>query len=1228
MMNTEKSQNPKSGAELARVHAEFDHVMNTPSPNPRYNGITPLEVVRVLRKAARKPTKGINRVFSSILRDSRLLSLVALLVNVASAQPMDPAASYSPGFVWVQFAEGVAVSAGASKTGLAIFDQEAARFGVTDISKAFPFVDRVAERRELAESTKKLQRIYAVHHEESFDSRRVAAALARDPKVVYAEPRFVRESMWDLAGPEEHESLILDTPNDPLFREAPYMQRSRMPDAWDVVKGDQGDVVIAIVELGGIGVSHEDLRGTLWINPGEIPNNGVDDDANGFVDDVHGWDFRENSPIVPGFASSLGIQHGVAVSGAALAEADNGIGLAGTSWNAKFMPLVGSVSGVLYAALNGADVINASYGGPGYSNTAAQAMQAAVDEGALVVAAAGNSGVNSDQVPSYPANYPINLNVGGTLAGSDENYYNYGRSVSVFAAGRNVVVPVPGNAYGREFGTSFASPLVAGIAALVKTANPHFTPHQVREQVRLTADNIDAVNDASLAGLLGRGRVNAYRAVTESGFPAVRMTEYQLIGGERALQSGESAEVTARVTNYLADTENLTISWFSDGAFVEFDTGPISIGRLEMGESVEISSSFTLNENTPYRARFFVSPRARDGSYDDAADIVRLTANAGETLTHRTDAMGFTITSEGNLGFLDTRFRGVGRGVWMYDENNQERSILHEGSLVVATGPDAVSDGFFSSERRFLDPTQHMDLIPKKGAKLEIREPGQLVTQEGRMELVDSRAANPIGVAILQESFVDTAEENEDFVILRYTLTNPTGRTVENMHVGLMFRWRLNSFRTPDYVGFDGSRSFGFNQNAAANPNLLVGTLPLTATSPVHFRVLNDRAEMTDRTKWSFLTGGIHSPPSGADHWTQVTGLGPFTIDPGKEIQVAFAVVTGGSREDLFQNADNAKVLWESTIQQAPTAQFIQNVDGPAIDVYLDGQRIHDDWAFQSASDFEVLSVGEHTIDVVAGGENDNAQPLSSKTIAVTTSTDYHILAHGKGEDVNLVIVNDVRKSHSVEDQATFYVAHGARELDVVDVHLLQPGADEVVLLDNASYGASGQYVTVSPGLHDIEVTAAADGRLVNVFQFDLSGLAQQAFMLGLSGSGTSAREGLTMIGVLADGTILYPTAVTRTESPTELPHQFVLHSNYPNPFNPSTTILMDLPADAKVTVEVFDVLGRVVLRTMPQDLEAGRGRLIRIAAAALASGTYPYRVRATTATGTEVQIGQMTILK
>lgn len=1148
------------------------------------------------------------------------------LSTVAVAQPADPFASYRPGFVWVQVAEGVTVSPVAGKTGLAVFDQEAAQFGVSQVTKVFSFIDRVAQTREIAARTRKLQRIYAVHHDESFDSRRVAAALARDPNVVYAEPKIIRAPTWDLAATEESIRALPETPNDPLFSQAAYMQRLRMPDAWDVVKGEQGDVVIAVVEL-GMDLGHEDIRGTLWTNPGEVANNGVDDDANGFVDDVHGWDFYTDLPVATGPANDYGVVHGLAVAGAASAEANNSIGMAGTSWNAKLMPVLGYGVGITYAALNGADIINASYGGFGYSNTAAQVIQSAMDEGALVVAAAGNNGLDFDQTPFYPAAYAGVLNVGGTLAGSDVNYYNFGRSINVFAAGRDVVVPFLDDAYGTEDGTSFASPLVAGIAALVKTANPSFSPHQVREQVRLTADNIDAANDASLAGLLGRGRVNAYRAVTESGFPAIRMTRAQWAGGERTLQSGESAEITATLVNYLDETSILTIEWFSDADFVNFDTGPVSVGRLGTGESTSVMAKFHLTEDTPYRARFFVSPRARDGSYDDAPDVLRLNANPGETLEHVTGGMGFTITTEGNFGFLDSRFGELREGVWGYNANGQRISIIHEGGLLVASGPDAVSDCLYSDERRYQRVTQHMDWVPKRGARLEIRDPGHLVAQEGRMELADTRAANPIGVEVLQESFLDTAEENEDFVILQYTIANPTARELANIHIGLMFDWRVSSSRTQDHALFDGSRNLGIQQNAASNPTALVGTMPLTANAPVHFRALRYGEPQTDQTKWSYLTGGIQSPGSGADDWTQVMGLGPFTIAAGQQIPVALAVVTGRSREDLFQNADNANALWENTLQQAPTAQFIQNVDGPALDIYVDDQRIFDDWTFQSASAFDVLSQGEHTIDVVRGRDGDNAQPLRSQSISVGATTDYHVIAHGKGEDVDIVFVDDVRRRHDVNDQASFYVMHGARDLQTVDVRLLRPGDAAVALLDDAAYGAVGSYVSVSPGAYEVEVEAATDQRLVNRFEFDLSGLSRQAFVLSLSGSGTSAREGLTMIGVRADGTIFFPSLVTRIGDQTELPERFVLHGNYPNPFNPHTTILVDLPMSATVTVEVYDMLGRTVLRSVPEELEAGSQRAIRMDVAQLASGTYPYRVRAVTAAGIEVRTSQMTIL-
>ena len=985
---------------------------------------------------------------------------------------------------------------------------------------------------------------------------------------------------------------------------------------------------------------HFDLQGVLWRNLGEVADNGVDDDENGFIDDVNGWNFGSNSPDPSGISGSeYGGDHGTAVAGAATAVADNGIGLAGTSWNARLMALnvdcslrpatpCGYWQGITYSALNGADIINASYGGFGTSQAKASVMQAATDEGALLDVAAGNNSVNFDHFPIYPAAITMVLSVGGTLAESDKNYYNYGRSVNVFAAGRGVIVPLPGNTFGWEYGTSFASPLVAGVAALVKTANPHFSPHQVREQVRMTADNIDGVNGAALVGLLGRGRVNAYRAVTESGLPAVRMTKANWGGSEGALRSGDSVELSTTFTNYLANAENLTIEWFSDGDFVDFATGPIGIGTLVTAESTSVTTAFTLSEDTPYRARFFVSPRARAGSYDDAPDIVRLSANEGETLTHVTGGMELTITTEGNFGFLDDLYGRIGRGISAYDASNARRSILLEGGLLVATGPNAVSDCLYSDELELQILWQHMDLVPMEGARLKIREPGDLVAQEGRMQITDAGAPNPIGVTILQESFMDTADEHEDFVILRYTIENPTDREISNVHVGLMFDWWLNDDRYQDHAGFDVTRNMGFQQDAATSPRMMAGTIPLTVNAPVHYRALRREESKTDRTKWTYLTGGIQEPDSEANDWEQVTGLGPFLMGPGEEIQVAFAVVTGRNREDFFQNADNATALWESTIQQAPTAQFIQNVDGPAVDLYLDDRRLYDDWTFQSASAFEALSQGEHKIDVVAGSEADNASPLSSETIHIGTATNYHVTAHGKGEEVDIVVVEGVRRQQSPGEEMTFYVTHGAPDLGPVDLRLVQPGAEAIALLSDAAYGAVGDYVTLPPGPYDVELVVAADQRFINVFRFDLSSLSRQAFVLSLSGTGTSAREGLTMMGVQADGTIFLPFAVTRTDGDADVPETFVLHGNYPNPFNPATTILVDLPVAATVTVELIDLLGRTVMRSTPKELEAGAQRAIRLHAAQLASGTYQYRVRAAGAAGTEVRTGQMTILK
>ena len=385
---------------------------------------------------------------------------------------------------------------------------------------------------------------------------------------MWAEPRYVYRLFDE------------DVPNDSLYDEQGHLALIHLPEAWAEVKAGEpagGDTVIIAITDGGTEWRHPDLRANVWTNEDEIPDNGRDDDGNGRVDDVHGWNFPAGradptgSPDLPG-----SLRHGTAVAGVAAAVTDNAIGIAGASWNALYMPInVGcprednaicfGYDGVNYAAANGAHVINASWGGPVRTNAGREAVDFALEQGALVVAAAGNDSENLDISQQYPANFRGVLAVGATLKTSDgiASFSNYGRSTDVFAPGTGdggippgpgINVTYPDTSYGTTQGTSFSAPLTAGVAALVKTQFPDFTADQVREQIRVTADPIDPVQDR-LDGLLGQGLVNAFRAVTETGSPAVRLIEYAYTtsDGDSLIESGETVTLDAVLVNYLAD---------------------------------------------------------------------------------------------------------------------------------------------------------------------------------------------------------------------------------------------------------------------------------------------------------------------------------------------------------------------------------------------------------------------------------------------------------------------------------------------------------------------------------------------------------------------------------------------------------------------------------------------------------------------------------------------------
>ncbi len=570
--------------------------------------------------------------------------------------------SYEPHVVVVQFEPGTVISDGLSKTGLQVFDRRAATYNVHTIERAFPFLDYVQPTPKTRRNLLALRRTYYVRFQGNDDSRHVARMLSVAPGVVYAEPLIINRIDESVAG-------ALVDPNDPLFSGQTYLKHLRLTEAWDEVKGEDAPdpVVIAVVDGGGEW-RHEDLRESVWTNPNETAGNGVDDDNNGFIDDVHGVNFAngddtDNDPTgLP--QTPISANHGTATAGAANAVTNNGVGVAGAAWNAEVMHInagcpdrdggvCGGYEGILYAAVNGADIISASWGGFRDEEQSimlvSQALNLATDMGALVVAAAGNANLNIDQFPYYPARHPRVLSVGATEKDSriKASFSSFGKLVNVFAPGVSIISTGSDNTYGLMNGTSFSTPLTAGVAALVKTRFPEITPDALREQVRLASENMDAANPG-LAGQLGRGYANALAAIKEPAVPAVRLKRWSWVDsdGNGEIASGNRVTIKATVVNHLADAQQLMVGLVATAPypFIDLTTSEVSVGSLAGGDSTDVIFEFVAASSAPtnQRVRFYL--RTRDGAHEDEADMITLGINRSLDAVHQSLSALYTST--------------------------------------------------------------------------------------------------------------------------------------------------------------------------------------------------------------------------------------------------------------------------------------------------------------------------------------------------------------------------------------------------------------------------------------------------------------------------------------------------------------------------------------------------------------------------------------------------------
>ena len=583
-----------------------------------------------------------------------LMLALAFLAPPALAQ-QEPA--FESGVVVVQFESGIAISEGAAKTGLAAFDRAASPFGVISIERPFAFLEHVEPSPQTERNLMALRCTYYVRYSANEDPLRVAKALAAAEGVTYAEPKLINRYLASAA-----------LPNDSLFGDQPYLRQLRLPEAWDIVKGQESSppVVIAVVDGGG-DWRHPDLRANAWTNEDETPDNGIDDDNNGFIDDVHGANFAneddtDNDPT--GLVETPnGAWHGTDVAGAASAVTDNVTGIAGAAWNAALMHVNVSCrradigcygyEGILYAAANEADIINTSwFGWPQDQELQiiTQALDLATDMGALVVAPAGNANWSVDAIPIYPAIHPRVLSVGAVAENSraKASFSNYGKRLNVFAPGEGIVTTAPDGEYSRFVtGTSFAASLVSGVAALVKTRYPDLLPDALREQVRLASESMDAESPA-YEGRLGRGFVNAEAAVQAPVNPGVRIKRWAWTdaNGDGHIAPGEQVTIKATVVNHLADARQLTVGLnaFESYPHIDLSAAEHAVGSLPRGDSTEVTLSFEVAADAPLNSKVRFYARIRDGAFTDEVDQISIGINRNLEVLHNALSMLYVDT--------------------------------------------------------------------------------------------------------------------------------------------------------------------------------------------------------------------------------------------------------------------------------------------------------------------------------------------------------------------------------------------------------------------------------------------------------------------------------------------------------------------------------------------------------------------------------------------------------
>jgi serine protease len=589
-----------------------------------------------------------------------LMLFVAIALNPVFAKPQAAQEFFAPGVVLIKL-----VSSRANVESSAQLSALTQKYGILEVKQLF---HPASVKRKGVD----LSRIYKLNVPDDSNIKELCHELQQEPFIEYAEPDYI--------------CTVHAIPNDSLYYMQGHLPQIHCEQAWDIAKGSP-DVILAFVGT-GVDWNHPDLANAIWSNKDEIPD-GIDNDGNGYIDDIRGWDF------VDGVAGTAAVGedgttpdnnpmdfdgHETHCAGLGAAVTNNQRGVAGVSWGCTIMPvragykqksgtgvimMDAASSGIIYATDNGASFINYSAGSSG--NTIINAVQYAFEHGVLLMNSAGNNDNKAGVDPTEPdvmATLPYVL----TVAAVDDRdykatYSSYGSWVTVSAPGGDQSGGRPGlmstyfdNVYTALQGTSMAAPVVTGLAGLVKSYHPDWNNADILFQITETADNIDALNPR-YQGMLGSGRVNAFRALTESVTvaPKFEMVTYTINdtttgNGNGLLDIGETAELIVTLRNDWGDAADVSASLTIDDPEVQILNNVSHFGYFSG------LRNFSEHQHSNRPEPFLISvdsgsiPRNLNGTIQVLADGLEWNF----ALTIAIDPKIMLIDDDGNSGF---RFR-------------------------------------------------------------------------------------------------------------------------------------------------------------------------------------------------------------------------------------------------------------------------------------------------------------------------------------------------------------------------------------------------------------------------------------------------------------------------------------------------------------------------------------------------------------------------------------------